>query len=99
MRLAHCFQRFDSVPWVLVEEISKKRAKAPAAVRCLRCDWERLAGIAAVGNTRGHSVTKDGDWLLGALGRSAAANPYKLLNYKQNLYLIMNRFDAALLLS
>lgn len=40
----------------------------------------------AVGNTRGHSVTRDGAcWRLGALGRSAAANPYKLLNYKQNL--------------
>jgi len=35
----------------------------------------------------------------GALRRSAAANPYKLLNYKQNLYLIMSSFDAALLLS
>lgn len=34
-----------------------------------------------------------------ASGRSAAANPCKLLNYKQNLYLITKRFDAALLLS
>lgn len=40
-----------------------------------------------------------GDCHLGALGRSAAANPYKLLNYMQNLYLIINLFDAVSLLS